>query len=75
MSSSRVAPLALLAFLALPHLSHGTMADPYLYTITTWLKGDGVDRSSYPKLDAFNEMMSARSPVQSARALEMFVDD
>lgn len=52
-----------------------TVADPYLYTITTWLKGDGVDRSSYPKLDAFNAMMSARPSVQAARALEMFVDD
>lgn len=48
--------------------SHLTLADPYLYTITTWLKGDGVAIEAYPKLAAFNAAMEKRPSVIKARA-------
>jgi glutathione S-transferase len=45
-----------------------TVADCYLYTIDTWLKGDGVDIADFPKLhDHFNRM-NTRPAVK--RALE-----
>ena len=44
-----------------------TMADPYLYVITTWLKGDGIDIADYPKLAAFADAMEDRPSVQAAR--------
>lgn len=48
--------------------SHLTLADPYLYTITTWLKGDGVDIAAYPKLAAFKAAMEKRPSVRKACA-------
>ena len=44
-----------------------SLADPYLYVISTWLKGDGVDPSAYPKLSAFIQAMEQRSAVRSVR--------
>lgn len=35
-----------------------TIADPYLYTISSWLKGDGVDIANFPRVhDHFKRMM------------------
>ncbi len=48
--------------------SHLTLADPYLYTITTWLKGDGVEIAAYPKLAAFKAAMEERPSVRKAHA-------
>lgn len=48
-----------------------SLADPYLYTVCTWLVGDGVDMSVFPKLTAFMDMMTARPSVQAVMALGM----
>jgi glutathione S-transferase len=46
-----------------------TLADPYLFTVCSWLKGDGVDISAYPKLAAFFASMKTRpSVIATARA-------
>jgi glutathione S-transferase len=45
-----------------------SIADPYLYTIVTWLEGDGVDVGDYPKLDAFRARMEARPAVTKIMA-------
>ena len=50
---------------------HVTLADAWLYTISTWLEADGVDVSRFPKLEAFREAMSARTSVKAVRDLEM----
>ncbi|MBR0696805.1 glutathione S-transferase family protein [Bradyrhizobium lablabi] len=41
-----------------------TICDPYLYTLTLWLAGDGVDTSTLPKVTAHRERMEQRSAVQ-----------
>ncbi|MFK7940500.1 MAG: glutathione S-transferase family protein [Roseovarius sp.] len=46
-----------------------TIADPWLFTICTWLAGDGVDITAYPKLSAHHDMMNARPSVVAVRAL------
>ena len=45
-----------------------TVADGYLYTIDTWLKGDGVDIADFPKVDDHFKRMSERPAVQRAAA-------
>ena len=45
-----------------------TLADFYLYTISTWLGRDGVDISEYPKFSAFKVAMEERASVQKARS-------
>lgn len=45
-----------------------TLADPYLYTITSWLENDGVDIADYPKLAAFKSAMEERASVKKARS-------
>ena len=47
---------------------HVTLADIYLFVVSHWLKGDGVDVTNYPKLTAFREAMLARPSVQKALA-------
>jgi len=42
-----------------------TLADPYLYVVSTWGEGDGVDMTDYPKLSAFMAAMRARPSVQA----------
>lgn len=42
-----------------------TLADPYLYVVSTWGAGDGVEMADYPKLSAFMETMRARPSVQA----------
>ncbi|WP_371225598.1 glutathione S-transferase family protein [Roseovarius sp. 2305UL8-3] len=44
-----------------------SVADPWLFTICTWLEGDGVDITAYPKLSAHFDMMNARASVTKAR--------
>lgn len=50
-----------------------TLADPYLYTVTTWLKGDGVDIADYPRLAAFKAAMEDRGSVKTAIADGFFL--
>jgi glutathione S-transferase len=47
-----------------------TIADPYLFTIGTWLEGDGVDTAKLPKFMAHRAKMLARPAVQKAVAAE-----
>lgn len=50
-----------------------TLADFYLYAICTWLEGDGVNVSQFPKLSAFIEAMEATSGVRQARAAGLII--
>ncbi|MBI1493795.1 glutathione S-transferase family protein [Halocynthiibacter styelae] len=43
-----------------------SLADLYLFTICTWLNGDGVDITNYPKLNAHFTRMIGRDSVQTA---------
>ena len=45
-----------------------TLADPYLYTVTTWLPFDGVDIAGYPRLFDFQKRMRERESVHKAHA-------
>jgi len=45
-----------------------TLADPWLFTICTWLEGDGVDIRAHPRLAAHFDMMNARPSVAAVRA-------
>lgn len=48
-----------------------SIADPYLYVTCTWLSGDGVDVSGFPKLSAFMDRMAQRDSVKAVRAKRM----
>ena len=48
-----------------------TLADPYLYVVSTWGEGDGVEMANFPKLSAFMETMRARPSVQAVIAKGM----
>lgn len=43
-----------------------TICDPYLYTISRWLEGDGVDIARFPKVQDHFRRMEARPAVQRA---------
>ena len=43
-----------------------TLADPYLFVVSTWLPGDGVDMGKYPKIHALNKAMWERPSVRTA---------
>jgi glutathione S-transferase len=45
-----------------------TICDPYLYTIATWLEGDGVEIAKLPKLADHYQRMAARAAVKKALA-------
>jgi glutathione S-transferase len=45
-----------------------TVADAYLFTIENWLEGDGVDLSSFPRIQAHRTAMTARPAVQRVLA-------
>jgi glutathione S-transferase len=47
-----------------------TICDPYLYTLATWLEGDGVDIATLPKLMAHRQRMEQRPAVQKVLAEE-----
>ncbi|WP_407159220.1 glutathione S-transferase family protein [Bradyrhizobium sp. STM 3557] len=45
-----------------------TICDPYLYTIATWLEGDGVQIAKFPKLADHHRRMAERAAVKKALA-------
>jgi len=45
-----------------------SVVDGYLYTIGSWLEGDGVDLTQFPKLTAYLARVAARPAVQRALA-------
>ena len=47
-----------------------TIADPYLFTMSTWIEGDQVDTAQIPRVMAHREMMSKRPSVIRALAEE-----
>ena len=50
--------------------SEFSVADPYLFTVTSWAKHVGVDLSAFKNLAAFMERMGARPSVQEALKAE-----
>jgi glutathione S-transferase len=48
-----------------------TICDPYLFTLATWLEGDGVDVAKLPKVRDHRERMSQRPNVKRALAEQM----
>jgi glutathione S-transferase len=48
-----------------------TICDPYLYTLAQWLKADGVDINTLPKVRAHFERVGARPAVKRALAAEL----
>ena len=46
-----------------------SIADIYLFNICTWLAGDGVTASNYPKITTHMAMMETRTSVQKIREL------
>lgn len=47
-----------------------TIADPYLFTMSTWIEGDHVDTTQIPRVMAHRQMMSERPSVIRALAEE-----
>jgi glutathione S-transferase len=47
-----------------------TICDPYLFTIGTWLEGDGVNTAKLPGILAHRRRMLARAAVQKAVSVE-----
>ena len=47
-----------------------TICDPYLFTIGSWLEGDGVDTTRLPRIIEHRRRMLARAAVQNAVAAE-----
>lgn len=47
-----------------------TIADPYLFTMSTWIEGDQVDTAQIPRVMAHRQMMSERPSVIRASAEE-----
>jgi glutathione S-transferase len=47
-----------------------TICDPYLFTLTQWLEGDGVDIARLPKVSDHHKRMSERPAVRAAIAEE-----
>ncbi|MBR8655380.1 glutathione S-transferase family protein [Achromobacter sp. Marseille-Q0513] len=43
-----------------------TVVDGYLYTVGSWLEGDGVDMTRFPKLTAYLERVGQREAVRRA---------
>ncbi|EEE39034.1 glutathione S-transferase [Rhodobacteraceae bacterium KLH11] len=48
-----------------------SLADAYLYVVCSWLEGDGVDVSAFPKIIAFRDTIEARASVKAVRAAGM----
>jgi len=48
-----------------------TICDPYLFTLSGWLEGDGVDLKRLPKVMAHHRRMSERPAVRKAVAQEL----
>jgi glutathione S-transferase len=45
-----------------------SLADAYLFVVTTWLAGDGVDVAEFPKLGVIMAAMETRDSMQAVRA-------
>lgn len=41
-----------------------TISDPYLFTVSNWLEGDGVDINDFPAIADFNRRMREREAVR-----------
>ncbi len=41
-----------------------SVADPYLFTMSLWLAGDGVDVAQFPRVQAFMQCMEARPAIR-----------
>jgi len=48
-----------------------TICDPYLFTLSGWLEGDGVDLTKLPRVMDHHRRMSQRPAVQRAVAAEL----
>ena len=48
-----------------------SLADCYLFIVSTWLEGDGVTVSDFPKITGFRELMNSRASVIAAREMGM----
>ncbi|MCY3985022.1 MAG: glutathione S-transferase family protein [Roseovarius sp.] len=46
-----------------------SVADPWLFTVCTWLKGDDVDIRDFPSLAAHYDMMMSRPSTEKVRQL------
>jgi glutathione S-transferase len=46
-----------------------TVADPYLFTLSGWIEGDGLDLSRYPRVMDHRRRMSDRPAVRKAMAV------
>lgn len=51
-------------------LGEFSVADPYLYIVTSWSKHVGVDLAQFANVQAFMERMAARPSVREAHAAE-----
>jgi glutathione S-transferase len=49
-----------------------SLADPYLFTVCTWLPGDHVDITQFSNLAAHHRAMKARASVQATEAAGFF---
>lgn len=47
-----------------------TIADPYLFTVSSWLEADGVDPARFPKVRDHRQRMAERPAVKKALADE-----
>ena len=47
-----------------------TVCDPYLFTLSGWLEGDGVDLSALPKVADHRRRMAERPAVRKVMADE-----
>jgi glutathione S-transferase len=48
-----------------------SICDAYLYTLTGWLEGDGVDRRRFPKVSALYDRVAARPAVRKVLAQQV----
>lgn len=48
-----------------------TICDPYLFTLSQWLEGDGADLARLPRVLDFRRRMSERPTVRKAIAVEL----
>ena len=48
--------------------AHISIADFYLYMVCTWLPGDGVDLTPFPRIRAFMDTMQSRHSIEVMRA-------
>ena len=47
-----------------------SVADPYLFTVSQWLEGDGIDPASVPKVADHRARMAGRPAVKRALAMQ-----